>query len=191
MEIIGAIFIIAFGTLGHFIFEWSGHRKCAGIFFAVNESTWEHIKLAIYPTLIWGIAEIVCKGWSSSIPVATAAATISMMVLIPATFYGYTSIVGKNFLIADITCFIASVVAGMFVFKALLGIQPGTALEIIAYIALAAIITAYFTLSYHPLHNFLFKDPISGNYGPSGHDCNSDFHGVHREHSHTHHNHSH
>lgn len=102
MELLGAIFIIAFGTLGHFIFEWSGHRKCAGIFFAVNESTWEHIKLAIYPNLIWGVVEGCVRGFSPLLAVSVATSLAISMVLIPALFYGYTAIVGKNFLITDI-----------------------------------------------------------------------------------------
>ena len=184
MKILSILFIIIVGTLGHFIFEWSGHRKWAGIFFAVNESTWEHIKLSIYPTVIWFFIEWAVNGWSSVLPLATAAALVSMMLLIPGIFYAYTAIVGKNFLIADIIVFVVSIIIGMEIFYGILtGIgNIGPATEIISFTVIAAIIGMYLTFSYHPLHCFLFKDPVSGGFGPYGHDCNSDFHGVHSHH---------
>lgn len=195
MELLGAIFIIAFGTLGHFIFEWSGHRKCAGIFFAVNESTWEHIKLAIYPNLIWGVVEGCVRGFSPLLAVSVATSLAISMVLIPALFYGYTAIVGKNFLITDILCFVLAVSAGMWAFHFLYRIdltvpQP---LLITSLALLALIVLAYLLFSYNPPRNFLFRDPITHGFGPLGHDCDADFHnaGEYRKHQHQHHDHKH
>lgn len=47
---IGFIVISIVGTLLHFLYEMSGHNKIVAIFAAVNESTWEHIKIALTPT---------------------------------------------------------------------------------------------------------------------------------------------
>ena len=44
--VIAIIFISVIGTLLHFMYEWSGHNKVVSLFAAVNESTWEHIKIA-------------------------------------------------------------------------------------------------------------------------------------------------
>ena len=57
LEAFGLLFLIVFGTCAHFIYEWSGHNKLAGVICAVNESTWEHMKLVIGPSLIWMIVE--------------------------------------------------------------------------------------------------------------------------------------
>ena len=193
MEFLGAIFIIIFGTLGHFIFEWSGHRRWAGTFFAVNESTWEHIKLTVYPSLIWGVVEGCVRGFTPVLAVSLATSMAAMIVLIPALFYSYTAIVGRNFLITDILCFLVTVVAGMWLFHWLitsLTVVPATLLAS-SLILLGLIILAYFLFSYHPPRNFIFRDPITGDFGPQGHDCNADFHGVgeHRAHHHHHHHH--
>jgi len=191
MEILGTIFIIAFGCLGHFIFEWSGHRKWAGLFFAVNESTWEHIKLAIYPTIIWGLVEGLVRGFSPLLAVATSTALAVSIVLIPALFYGYTAIVGKNYLIADIMCFVVSAAAGMaafgFLFK--IGLTVPKPLLFTSVAMLAIIVLAYFLFSYNPPRNFIFRDPITGGFGPTGHDCDADFHGMGSHHKHHHHHH--
>ena len=50
--IIGILFVAIFGTLLHFMYEWSGHKRFVSIFAAVNESTWEHLKLVFFPMLL-------------------------------------------------------------------------------------------------------------------------------------------
>jgi len=47
LEIWGMVFISAFGSLLHFVFNWLNRFWLAGAFSAVNESTWEHLKLAV------------------------------------------------------------------------------------------------------------------------------------------------
>lgn len=49
---VGAIFSLAVGALSHFFYEWSGGSTAAGIFFPVNESVWEHMKLVFFPFLV-------------------------------------------------------------------------------------------------------------------------------------------
>lgn len=43
------IFISVLGVLLHFTYEWSGDNAVVGLFSAVNESTWEHLKLLFFP----------------------------------------------------------------------------------------------------------------------------------------------
>jgi len=179
MDFLACIFIIALGCLGHFIFEWSGHRTFFGLFFAVNESTWEHIKLAIYPSFLWMIVEVCINGWSKSILIAQFCSLAVMMLLIPGLFYGYTAITRKNWLIPDIICFCVAVVAGIWVRRLVLNAAPDSlCLFIIALAGCAVILAMYFTFSYRPPHCFLFRDPISSGFGPKGHGCHSHFHHV-------------
>ena len=51
-QIISTIFVIILGTLLHFTYNWSNNNPLVGIFSAVNESTWEHLKLIFFPMLI-------------------------------------------------------------------------------------------------------------------------------------------
>jgi len=170
------LFILIFGTLGHFIFEWSGHRHWAAIFFAVNESTWEHIKLSIYPSFLWAIIYVALRGWSVSILTALAAAQLIMIFLIPALFYSYTAITHKNWLITDIICFVIAVFAGASAFCTLAEMQFGMVMTVCSVIVLAVVSFMYFTFSLHAPHFFIFRDPISGGYGPTGHGCKEHFH---------------
>ena len=50
-EIVGFIATGLFGTLLHFVYEWTGGNRVIAVFSAVNESTWEHMKLLFIPFL--------------------------------------------------------------------------------------------------------------------------------------------
>lgn len=179
MELWGFIFIVVFGCLGHFIFEWSGHHKWAGLFFAVNESTWEHMKLTILPAMVWLAIEWAIRGFSTNLLVAQAVAMVTMMALIPGTFYGYTAFTKKNWLIIDILCFVVSVAGGMYLYSLILKAAPCcTALAVVAALVILASVAAMLLLSYHPIRAFLWRDPISGNFGPKGHECHAHFHNI-------------
>ena len=47
--IFSIIFTFILGTLLHFTYKWSEENAIVGIFSAVNESTWEHLKLLYFP----------------------------------------------------------------------------------------------------------------------------------------------
>lgn len=186
MILAAIIFIVTFGCLGHFIYEWSGHKPWCGLIFATNESTWEHIKLTIYPTVLWAVFEGIRLGWTPSLLQALAAALLTEMILVPALFYSYTAVVGRNFLITDIICFVISVVAGVLVFYKVLSLSPAAICTVASIGIIAVVLTMYFRWTFHAPHNFLFRDPISGGFGPQGHDCDEDFHGIHSKHKHKH-----
>ena len=55
-ELAGALFTAAMGTLLHFVYDWSGGWGAAAAFSAVNESTWEHMKLLFFPMFLFSMA---------------------------------------------------------------------------------------------------------------------------------------
>ena len=57
-QIFSTIFAIILGTILHFTFEWFGNNAFVGAFSSINESTWEHLKLAFYPMLITAIIRL-------------------------------------------------------------------------------------------------------------------------------------
>ena len=52
------LFISVLGVLLHFTYEWSGDNPIVALFSAVNESTWEHLKLLFFPMLLLTIIEL-------------------------------------------------------------------------------------------------------------------------------------
>ena len=164
----GVIFIILFGASLHFAFEWSGYARPVAIIAAVNESTWEHFKIAFWPAFIWALIEYpILKHQTRNFIVAKAAGLLTMPLVIAVLFYSYTIITGEHFLIADIIIFILAVIAGQWVSMRLL---IGAAIEIVwlkrlALSLILIMVLANATLSYYPPKNFLFAHPDSGEYG--------------------------
>ncbi|MCI8371571.1 MAG: hypothetical protein HFI75_04085 [Lachnospiraceae bacterium] len=103
------IFISVLGTLLHFVYEWTGKQQVVAAFSAVNESTWEHLKLLFYPVLFYTVLqylflrkEVPCL-WSIK-----ARAVLIGLAFIVVFFYTYSGILGTNYAWLDIGSFYVS-----------------------------------------------------------------------------------
>ena len=91
------------GTLWHFLYEWTGNSAVIGIIAPVNESTWEHLKLLFFPSLIYSAAEYFSVPEKPENYISASIAGIfAGMAAITSFFYTYTGIIGKNFIVLDI-----------------------------------------------------------------------------------------
>lgn len=160
---------LIFGTLFHFIYEWIGGDLIA-VFGAVNESTWEHLKLLFWPMLFIGIAEyfIYGKNYKHFAAVKTTALLLGMLIT-TATFYTYKGILGFNFLAADILTFVLGV-CGAYLFGYFQLLKPSKMFvahgaNIIALCVLLTLVVFFAVFTFYPPHIGLFEDPISGKYG--------------------------
>ena len=50
------------GTLLHFVYDWSGGSVWTAAFSAVNESTWEHMKLLFFPLFLSSVVQVCVLG---------------------------------------------------------------------------------------------------------------------------------
>ncbi len=108
------------GTLSHFVYEWSGNSFTLGLFFPVNESTWEHLKLLFYPTVIYTAAEyFICKPENKSYIPASLLSLLCGMAAIVVLFYTYSGVLGKNLDFLNIAIFFIGI-AVMLALKQLL-----------------------------------------------------------------------
>ncbi len=166
-EMAGMVFIFLVGALFHFIYEMSGYLKPIAVIGAVNESTWEHIKIGFWPAFIFGIIEFFAFG--RKIKAFLFAKSISYLViafLIPALFYLYIFITGENNLVADILIFsIAIVVAQLTSYRIISGRRYHAWMQVIGIILLIIEVLAFSLFSYYPPRWELFRDPISGKFG--------------------------
>ncbi len=111
IHIAGAVFTIIFGTLLHFTWEWSGYSNLVAVFSAVNESTWEHLKLLFVPYIVFSIVEYFVYGKHiECFFVIKARSVLLGMLTIITVFYTYTGIIGNHYLLLDIGTFILGVV---------------------------------------------------------------------------------
>ena len=107
----GTIFVLITGVLSHFVYEWSGNMRLLGLFFPVNESVWEHMKLCFFPMLIASF--YLNRKLASDYPCITSSLLFGVLLstyLIPVLFYTYSGILGYHIAFLDISTFFASVI---------------------------------------------------------------------------------
>ena len=172
MFYIGIIIICLVGTLLHFTYELSHHNKYVAIFSAVNESTWEHIKICMTPTILWSIYEIIKYGFSENFLIAKSLSILTIILLIPILFYSYTMFTKKSILFIDVICFYITVICSQSIFKHIIILSNIP--SIYTYLSIVLLIVeliTYLYLTFKPFKNFIFKDPITHKYGLEGHPC--------------------
>ena len=167
-EIIGILFIIGFGTTLHFWFAWTDYWRPMALFAAVNESSWEHFKMAFWPGLVFALIEYpFLKHETNNFFVAKFTGLLTMPVIITILFYGYTNLTGTHSLWADVIIFILSVIGGQWVSFTILTktekIKP--IIQMFAIAGLVIMALAFSLLSYYPFKNILFAHPETGEYG--------------------------
>lgn len=114
--ITGIIFTIIVGIFLHFSYELTGNNKIVGFISAVNESTWEHMKLVFFPILLYSC--FMNNKLKNEYPCIAASLFSGILLgtcLIPIIFYTYSGILGFNLLALDIGTFIISVFASFYV----------------------------------------------------------------------------
>jgi hypothetical protein len=78
-EVAGIIFIVLLGSFLHLAYEFSGSSPLVAVIAAVNESVWEHLKLAYWPALFYMILELVfLRGLPRNFVAAKTAGILTM-----------------------------------------------------------------------------------------------------------------
>jgi uncharacterized membrane protein YoaK (UPF0700 family) len=164
---VGAIFVIIFGSLFHFVYGWSGNNKIIGALTPVNESVWEHLKLALIPILLFAFVEwLVLRFQKKNIICAKAAEIWLVLFLITSFFYTYTGIIGFNTLWADILLtFVIPVIIGKYISYKLLIRENQPRNKIIPAFSLLILLFAFVLFTFRPPHLPLFEDKNENTYG--------------------------
>ena len=166
-ELLGILLISILGGLLHFTFEISGFNPVIGIFSAVNESVWEHLKLGFWPIILLTIIEYrLIRKQTTNFFLGKTISALTIITVIPVMFYSYTSLTGESIFLIDISSFFISVIIGQTLsYMILTHKQLSKNLEwlSIALLILLAILFVVFT--FYPPNLPPFQDPISGDYG--------------------------
>ena len=166
----GVAVISVIGTIAHFLYDWSNHNKIVGLFAAVNESTWEHIKIALTPTLLYSLYDGYIYGTYKSYFFAKLISLLLVIILIPLIYYLYNLILKKDLFFINILIFYFTIFISQLVFYNLLKINNISFLtQYISCILLFILFGCYLLLTLLPLEIELFKDPITNKYGFKGH----------------------
>ena len=164
-QIFSAFFTAIFGTLLHFTYEWSGKNPIVGIFSAVNESTWEHLKLLFIPMLLTVI--IGAFYFNKKVPNFICAKTVGIITAMLFTvvfYYTYSGIIGKDIPFISILSFFVAIFIGEFV-AYLLIINHFKCNKMFCIIVLIVLLILFIAFTFNPIKIGLFKDPLNHTYG--------------------------
>lgn len=165
-EVVGMVFIIFLGSALHFTFEWSGNQPIVGAFSPVNESVWEHLKLAFWSSLLFMLVEYALLNKKvNNFAFAKTVGVYTMVAIIPIIFYSYTAIIEDNALI-DILTFILAVIIGQLAsYKLLTYKNLAQYLNIVALVSLVLLGLAFVLFTFYPPQLPIFMDSRNGKYG--------------------------
>ena len=161
----GLTFTAVLGTLLHFLYGWTDSTAVAP-FSAVNESTWEHMKILYFPMLIfaciqWAFFREEYEGfwWIQLIGIAVG------VIGIPVLFYTYNGAFGRSPDWLNVLFFFMAA-AGAYVLEWwLLKKDFNRPYAFIAVIILCTVVIVFLLFTFMPPRLPLFQDPITEKYG--------------------------
>ena len=164
------IIISIVGTLSHFLYDLTNHNKIVGLFASVNESTWEHIKIALTPTILYSLYDGFIYGSNPNYFIAKFVSLISLIIVIPFLFYSYKKIFKKDNTIFNIAIFYVAIIISQVLFYNILEINRLDYIySYLSCVGTFILFGSYLLLTLLPLELSLFKDPITKKYGYKAH----------------------
>ena len=167
--------IIPLGLLGsvlHFLFDWTRHNRFVALFSAVNESYWEHIKIAIWPVFFLQVVIFASGGYqyTSFIPAATIS-LYSIPVSMVGLVFVYKAVTKKNILWLDISIFFVCIAIAQSSFVLILEqLDASQGTVVMATLFLFGLIVAFLLFTLRPPREpDVFLDPIKKDYGLRAH----------------------
>jgi hypothetical protein len=157
---VGWFLVSCLGSALHFAFKWLGCGLYLIPFLAVNESVWEHLKLLVWPLLLWWAASLCWRDPDDCLHGLVVSELYSVSTLL-VCYYTYMGIVDYESLVVDIVLFVLGVFVGLFVAEST-PLYPRLGLQIAAVLFFVGFITLSLCKPALPL----FYDRSHGTYDP-------------------------
>jgi hypothetical protein len=170
-EIGGFFFIGLVGASLHFTYELSDFSSNVVAYFsAVNESTWEHLKMAFFPGLVFALIEYTyVREKVNNYLIAKTASLLIMPLVIVAGWYIYAPAVGRSIYPVDLALFYLAVFLGQIASYRLLTKPPlDKKYNRLAVGAFLVMLLAFSVFTFFPPNIFLFEHldlKDTGQYG--------------------------
>ncbi len=157
------------GTLLHFLYEWSGESIFTAPFSAVNESTWEHMKLLFFPMFFFALIQSRFFEERKDFWCVKLKGILLGLILIPMIFYTYNGVIGPSPDWINIAIFFISA-AITYIYEARLFKDPKTDCksEKRAFIILCIIGILFVIFTFATPRLNIFKDPLTESFGLNG-----------------------
>ena len=160
-EIGGFFFIGLIGAALHFTFELSNFSNMVVAFFsAVNESTWEHLKMVFWPGVVFSLIEYsYIRDQVNNFLVAKAVSLFVMPLVIVVGWYGYTPFTQRSIFQLDLLLFYIAVLIGQIISYKILTREPFSKRATrLSAAGLVVMLVAFSTFTFYPPEIFLFEN---------------------------------
>ena len=167
LSVVGFFVISIIGTILHFTYELSGGNLIVATFSAVNESVWEHLKIAVMPVFIWTIIELfVLKYRPDNLWTALLTKILTNMFLIITLFYTSVAIIGTHTSIVSIAIFYISIAISQVIGVKLMYMKKvNVNIEEVAKYIVLIIFLLFILFTFLPPKANIFKDEVTQTYG--------------------------
>ena len=165
-QFVGFAVVSFLGTLLHFLYDGTG-STFAALFSAVNESTWEHMKLLFFPMFLFAMVQrfFVGKEYENFWCVKWRG-TLLGLSLIPVLFYTLRGAFGTTPGWINIAIFfVAAALAYLYETRLFQKGSVPCKSQKWALLALCLVAIAFWVFTFAPPRIPLFQDPIGGTYG--------------------------
>lgn len=165
-QLVGFASTSLFGTILHFLYDWSGKSLWIAPFSGVNESTFEHMKLLFWPMLLFALVECLLANKREAFWSVTLEGILVGLTLIPVLFYTYNGAIGKSPDWINIAIFFLSAALAYLYIYLLERKAPTTPLPpALSLLILSALALAFVLFTFYPPRIALFRDPLTGTFG--------------------------
>ena len=159
------IFLVCF--LFHFLYSWLPSSITA-IFFPVNESIWEHMKLIFSAVIFYGIIDyIILQKFNIKYNNFFTSLFITAFTIIPiylAMFLPEYYKIGQNMVITIGIMLVAIIISQVISYK-ILKSKDFDKLNIVSFVLIIISYIVFAYLTYYPIKNELFFDTQEEKYG--------------------------
>ena len=157
------VLVLITGAILHFTYKWSGKNPFVGTFSAVNESTWEHLKITFFPMILFGIIFYSSiKAFSNNYIEGLTIGILTAFVFIVVFFYGYQFILGNNNHFFNILDYVLGVILGEFIFYKVVTINSFSNYytKLVSSCILLLFACLFVVFTFYPPDCFLFISPV-------------------------------
>ena len=157
---------VLLGTLLHFLYDISGGSPFVAAISAVNESTWEHMKLFFIPAFLFALVQRRFFPQFKDFWRVKLIGISLGLALIPVLFYTYNGVLGASPDWVNIGIFILSSAAAFYVESRLFkSASFRCSADYIALVLLLLLAGIFVFFTFHPPRLPLFQDPTKGSFG--------------------------
>lgn len=167
LSVVGFFVISIIGTMLHFTYNLSDGNLIVATFSAVNESVWEHLKIAVMPVFLWTIVELfVLKYRPDNLWTSVLAKIATNMFLIVILYYISLFILGTHNSKVAIGIFYFSILVSQIVGYMIMKMKKvNVNIEEIAKYVVIILFLSFIFFTFLPPKAQIFKDEVTQTYG--------------------------